>query len=439
MLAICSVFITQAEQYLIESIEVTQHRIIITPHKAFSDTFLKSNRVQFDYEAIDLIDIDASIAAIPFVLCAAPAVWISGRTYKVKSMDKDLFYSLQRIKAVLQLFYPQFGWDGEISADTLINNARLSKDDEIGLLFSGGLDSVSASWAQKTKTQLLITNHGVDIPLNNETMWKNVQQSCKTFAQLYGHSNAFITFDYCALFNYEKLISNYGIVSKWWWLDNVVDALQHAGVTAPLLYKKGCTKLYIASSHTADFPYPYGSHPLIDNNIRFAGITFHHDQDMLTRSEKIELLASIARDTHTPLPRLRVCWSDKEGGNCLQCEKCLRTFNNILSQDLTPQDFGFALSVDEAMQRTKIFFKEGAQPIKDGRIAWEWTNIQKSTQKMNLQSHQLKAYVAWLQSLEIDNFYEKKVTYPESNRAYFTSLWNLGSGMNVSAALDPIG
>ena len=93
-------------------------------------------------------------------------------------MDKDLFYSLKKIQHVFKLFYPQFAWNGQLVAKKLVKNkpkaARSNR--EVGVLFSGGLDSVCTSFAHLDKKQLLLTIRGCDVQMGKVEKWHMVDK-----------------------------------------------------------------------------------------------------------------------------------------------------------------------------------------------------------------------------------------------------------------------
>ncbi len=404
---------TLAHKPLIEEVKVEHNRITIIPAQEFKERFLNNENFEVIYEeAIDTLP--RSVLTIPFIMGAAPLVWISGEQYSVDAMDADTFTALTNIKDVFKLFYPHLSWTGELSSQEFVSNKSDVSSSYIGLLFSNGLDSVSSSFGHYDKEQLLITNHGVDVPLKKETMWESVKKQCKDFGTTYGKKNAFIQCNFCSIIDYAYLTNINASITKWWWLDSVTDALNHTSITAPLLYLKGCKHLYVAASHTETFPYPYGSHPLIDNLIAFAGIQVHHDQKALDRCDKVEHIHSTAKKLNLPLPHLRVCWSDPEGRNCLKCEKCLRTMNNILVKGYKPKAFGF-LSAQETMEQTRKFLAQ--DPVKDPKIFWEWQTIQKHIKKPTTE------YLSWLQSKRLDGQHYAQIHALDDQKEYFAALW----------------
>ena len=76
---------------------------------------------------------------------------------------------------------------------------------------------------------------------------------------------------------------------------------------------------------------PFGSHPLIDNELSSTSLRFMHSGLKMTRSDKTALVA----DWPTGLSSVSVCVGPYEErvakGNCGECQKCLRTALMLLS------------------------------------------------------------------------------------------------------------
>ncbi len=427
-----------AHSPLIDSVKVLKNKITVVPGQEFKASFFKEPTLTFEYERdVDLSSLDPSIITIPFITMAAPAVWISGKTWAVESIDKDLYYSLKRIKEVFKLFYPTISWEGDIIAHRVIENKQQKylKKDEMALMFSGGVDSTSSSLGRFYRKQLLITNHGIDKKFVNEKTWQNVKAQCEEFARTYGHTNAFIKFNFRSAFN-EAAISKYFEDTGWAWFQHIAHGFYLMSPSAPLLFLKGYDKLYVASSATVDWPYPYGSHPLIDNNLKFCGISVCHDQDALNRCEKVNLIEYITQKNALPKPKLRVCWFDEKGTNCLKCEKCLRTIQSMVSQGLQPKDYGLPISFNTLKKRTQECL---ARKYFDHSVLAEWQNA-KIASKKNLQnksfhealSKEFISYLQWFASLNLLEFCDKKRIYleEEQRKPFFIGLWQQGSTLN---------
>ena len=132
------------------------------------------------------------------------------------------------------------------------------------------------------------------------------------------------------LFNRYSLWKDFKI--KDWW-GSVSHGLTLLGLVAPLTALKKIKTVIIAATHTKDFKEPWGSHPLIDNNIRWADVRVIHDGYELSRQKKIRYY--IIRYPHY-LPYLRVCYFSRNNYNCGYCEKCLRTIIALILEGINP-------------------------------------------------------------------------------------------------------
>jgi hypothetical protein len=79
--------------------------------------------------------------------------------------------------------------------------------------------------------------------------------------------------------------------------------------------------LIAASDQYRHLP-PLGSHPVLDHLWSTEQLEFVHDGAEATRTDKVE--RQLVRSP-LALANLGVCWQDRPGRNCGECEKCLRT------------------------------------------------------------------------------------------------------------------
>lgn len=423
-------------QPLIDSVQVNKNKITIIPSASFKNKFLIEDVVTFEYDQnVDLSPLDVSILTIPFIGMAAPAVWISGMMCEVEVIDQDLYNSLKKIKEVIKTFYPTIAWEGDIVPKKIVANKphNYFKKNDMALMFSGGVDSVASSIGRFYRKQLLITNHGTDKKFVDKKTWSQVKTRCEEFAKIYGHTNTYIKFNYRYAFNLPE-VRGYLKGTQCTWFAHVTHGLYLMCPTSPLLYLMGYDTLYIASSSTRDWPYPWGSHPLIDNNMKFCGIQVCHDQDALGRAQKIGLIADIAKKNGIAKPKLRVCWHDDKGDNCLKCEKCLRTIHAILSQGEDPKEYGLFISLSSLKKRTIAFLT-----LKnfDHSALREWKDTQYECRtllnKKSLDKHaNVIAYLEWFSSLDLLKYCDKKKIYleDEKKKFFFQTVWDEGCALN---------
>ncbi len=419
---------------IIESMKVKRNRIEVRVNKSFAQKYLKKPHffAEYNYD-FDLSLLDNSIVSIPFVTSVIPIIWVSNTDYSIDSMDEDLYYALANIKNVFKLFYPSLSWSGNLVPKKLVKNSPVaSSEKKIGIMFSGGLDSVSASFNHLGVKQTLITLHGLDVPLNQPVMWKNVQIKVKEYAKKYGKENAFISTSYPTFINQQYLATLTPEIPRWSAYTSQAMAL--TGLAAPIMVLKGLQHIYMPATYTVNHPYPYGTHPMIESKIKYAGIRATHELP-LNRLEKIQHLSSIAKQRGIYKPYIRVCWkNDITGGNCCNCEKCLRTINGILAVEENPMDFGFFVTLDQIAMRTKTYLAD----CQKGVSAKNPTSFWKVTQnyiKEKLahggykhQSSRARAYLKWfayqdIPALANDQVYANEPRIIADKKEYFASLW----------------
>ena len=433
---ICMVTFLSLSAYpdLIKSFEIiNKNKIVVKADKVFSKQFIKEDFFAEYDESVDLSKLDESIVTIPFILNIIPVVWFSNETYSIDVMDKDLYHSLQKVKEVFQAFYPHHSWSGELVPQKLVTNTFNSSNGQnrprLALLFSGGLDSVNTSINYIDTKQLLITAWGADVKVQEENKWARVLEHCRKFSQIYGHDHTFVKSNFREFVETRYLYAQF---PRWW--VRVSHALSFVGLVAPLLVVYDISTLFISSTYTLKHPYPYGSHPAIDNNISFTGRNVYHTDADKDRIEKIINITNVCKEKNISRPRLQVCWSDPKGGNCLKCDKCLRTIFNIIVAGQLPKEFGFNIEVSAAIQALKRFFlkkKYLKNDLKDDSIMF-WQNnwlylagLPKQAKANSVLSGQdIKILRKFLQSIKLTRYRNPRTHICSSQeRELFETLW----------------
>ena len=335
------------EESLIVDLEVLGNTIRVIPSPVLMREYLRDNFwVRYD-ESVDLRKLDESLLLVPFILNVAPVVWISGRIFHVPSLDAELAQALAEVRELFTRWYPNVGWTGEIVADELVKNHGMRWDDNrVALLYSGGLDSTTASLRRSDHRQLLITIRGSDVSLEDEAAWQRVQDLARAFATRFGHEVRFVESNFFASFlNYERLelqTKSEPAIASWWW--SVQYGLGLIGLTVPLLATSGISQLLIASDSLVAMGWEKGegSHPELESKIRCGNIRVRHVDAELTRQQKVRLIKEKCLELGVSPPILRVCLDyNSRGANCCKCEKCLRTIIGLMVEGERPEAYGF--------------------------------------------------------------------------------------------------
>ncbi|MGN2275050.1 hypothetical protein [Priestia megaterium] len=305
-----------------------------------------------------------SILLIPALANICPIAWITGADIYVEEIDEDFLEALSIIKKSFQKLYPQHYFGGEIRYQEVKKNKGYGKGKSL-LFFSGGVDSVTSYIRKRHEDPYLLTIWGADIPLSEKKEWGEVKNHTQQFAKDRGLTPFFIKSNLRSLLkerNLHNAYAKYGLKS--WW-GGIQHGLGTVGLSAPLSFIKGMNTIYFASSpgivsvdhylrYTSE---PEGSHPSIENNLKWGETQAVLESMDLNRFDKIDVIAEYIRKHDSKL-QLRVCWESKKGKNCGNCEKCARTMAGLLSKGLNPNKHGFSMSGEllQSIQNNKKLF-----------------------------------------------------------------------------------
>jgi hypothetical protein len=377
---------------IIQNIRIDGNTMTALFHQELVDAgYLKMPSMFINYECyIDLSALDFSIYSIPFIMMVAPIAWISKRTWGIDEMDEGFFASLINVKKVLRFFYPKIDWSGNLFPRKLVKrnepSCLPSRKYTHAALFSGGVDSTATVFEYINQKPLLISINTQECDSYRQRNRQNVQ-----FARDYGCNVTFVRSNY-----YETLnIDNLSNIARRLWLEQISFMLYRFGLATPLLGYNRIPTLLVASSQTSKYPYPYGSHPLIDNALHFGGSQVIHHNAHLDRPTKMKRIASFCEERNFRYPTLQVCSVEMNengsGKNCLECENCLYTMNNILLIEREPHLFGFPLEVDEVINRTRQYVSNS-----HNGLCSEWLKICDYFQTQKINSFKYREYFSWL-------------------------------------------
>ena len=371
---------------LIKVLSVNKNILKVEINDKFKSTFLKDDFfVEYD-EDIDLSRFEYEILTMPFIANVISIIWISGKNFYIDSMEKDFFDSLEKVKKVFEVIYPNTSWKGNLIPRKLVSllpdYQRTLDDNKIACLFSGGLDSTSTYFAHLDKQKVLITAWGqYDSPLDEEQIWLERKKQIEKFTQAQNDSNAFIKSNYSEFLNWKVLNRLSPDIHSW--RINAVEGIGWAGLTAPILLTKGCAHLYLPSSSCWYYPYPGCDTPFVDDNIAFAGVRLHHDQFDYARIEKCEFIERICNERNIKKPFIKVCQitKNKDDTNCCNCRKCLITIMSFYTIGAEPADYGFPVTAHTALKRTHLFLKNGVSHFTWWNICYHTEILSKGSTK----------------------------------------------------------
>ncbi len=197
---------------------------------------------------------------------------------------------------------------------------------------------------------------------------------------------------------------------------NLSHGLVLSGHCAPLSVVKNVGTVILASSFTRDFNYPWGSHPLLDNNICWGNTNVLHDGFDTTRQEKIGQIIKEYGKEMGKFPILKVCSKYQLcGRNCGKCEKCSRTIIGLLSEGIDPNKCGFNITSDSLKYIKKIlqtggFFGRRGMAERPAKLInrlypiFEWEDIQKHmSENFDHNLYNSREFFEWFRFIDIRN------------------------------------
>lgn len=382
---------------IVESKEI-QYKISCSP-----DIRKYMNKDSFSVKySQDIDDAPPQILVLPALGGLAPVAWILGADLKVPVIDHVYLDSLTSVAQVQKIFFPKFPFSNIIPE-------KIVKEQYAGtgssLLFSGGLDSTYTYTKYQHEKPTLFHLYGSDIPIYNKKYMKKTWIEYIEFAKNEQVEIVFIESNLRNMYK-ESQISrengeSLGYIPLW---EKFSLSLALSGMIAP--YTPGrINKLHIASSHSPEFSpteIGYGSHPLVDNKIRWGDFTVSHVDEDVDRPSKVKYIKENYIDVYQKTPSIRVCTRAPKYTNqlnCGVCEKCRRTIVNFLLHEIDPKNCGFPLEA-RFLETIKKDFINGSL-IKDAFKINYWKSIQKSIPKNNGNYLNSKEFFDWFKDFQI--------------------------------------
>lgn len=342
-----------------------------------------------EYEQ-DMSNVDKSILYVPIISTIITAAWAIGADIYVEELDKTYLDSLNKIKLVFKKRYPQFSFSTNIYVENIISNQF--NNEGYGLLFSGGVDSLTSFIRHKNKHPDLFTVWGADIPVHENDFWERVRDRISLFSNQEGVNVHFIKTNMQQLLNQRLLARDYKL--EGWW-GPVSHGLMLLGLCAPLTTKEIGTVIIASSGRGVSD----AINLLINNNISWADVKVIVDGYELSRHEKIKYII----EHPDYLSSLRVCYSSYSNYNCGRCEKCLRTITALILEGIDPKNCNF--NVDEKIFRyIKDCLVKGKLMLGKAEITM-WTDIQKHIpEQVNTVMPGSKEFFTWFKEFDLSKY-----------------------------------
>lgn len=345
--------------------------------KAFLD-----DRYTIEYEP-GIEGVEESITAIPGVALVAPVAWLFGADVHVETLDATYRDALTAVKNVIQGFYPWFhGPDSHLLVDQPVTNPRTTDDETVGQLFTGGVDSLTSYIRHRAARPELFSIW--EKPFYQDAERRERRTYLQEFAEREGTTVHFIK-PYLDILNGPFLHMRSKV--RWW--PQVAVSLILTGLCAPVTVRRRLTTLYIASTHTAAFRSAWGSHPSVDNRVRWAATRVVHDGYDLSRMEKIRYLSRYP----SYLPYL----------SCSQglAQKTAITVTMLLLSGVDPHHCRFTGDVERTLRAAQRSILEGKYTIGVTETFW-WQDLQRHIPDVLPASFSagVKEYLTWLRGVD---------------------------------------
>lgn len=300
--------------------------------------YFVADSVNIEY-SIDISDVPAGVAVIPFLANILPIAWISDAKIVLKELDKSFYDSIAEFKKGYIDMYPMLEFKGEIDVENIVDCQR-SGNGAIAF-FSGGVDAFNTLVKHAEEKPTLVTLWGADVKLSDEEGWKKVETHIKSTAEEFGIDYVSVKSEFRTFLKEWPLSMAVEKSGDGWWhgFQHGIGIICHA---APIAYAMGKSVIYFASSFTAKDKgkVTCASDPTIDNFVRFCGAKVVHDGYEYDRQAKIHNIVDYSQKEKVSIP-LRVCWESTGGSNCCKCEKCWRTILGVYAEGVNPKEYGF--------------------------------------------------------------------------------------------------
>lgn len=363
--------------------------------------YFSSRRMFVKYD-VDVTRVPEAILLIPFLATLAPIAWALEARLQAPVVDAVFWDALQRVQRSLRELYPALGWDGELRAAALVDSIATKPGERGALLFSGGVDSLASYVMHRSEEPLLVSIWGADVGLRQHRHWQQAAAHNRAFARDHGLDISVATSNFRTFFNHYQLRARF-LAGYQNWYSGVQQGLALVGLCAPLTYVHGLSRVQIPATHTPDSNQPWGSHPTIENNLRWAHTEVTHDGYHLSRQMKLRLLAEYIRE-QDPSLQLRVCWG--KGSNCSRCAKCCLTMVGLLLEGLDPKERGFRFDAS-TLSLIRRQLQQGRMSMNESTL-WRWMEIQRRIPtRVPVDIEGLDPFFIWFQGVSLRHCMEK--------------------------------
>lgn len=355
--------------------------------------YFQRDSLQIQYEC-PIADLPEGILMIPAVAQVAPLAWITNSNINVTFLEASFFKGLKAIQRNIKSFLPALNSQSKIFVNK-IDHHKIPFT-KTALLYTGGLDSVSALKRHNEKINDLIYLRGADIPLQYHDLLDQVVSNGRLIAVTNKMNYHIAVIDIWNFFNMNALDKDFKeLLNKDWW-EGIQFGISLLGAACPVCVNSCISDILISSSLSTSMPEMHGSHPMIDENFHWGENSHVHHVDYdLTRQEKIHQIIKPLVEDQEEFPLLKVCTHQWESYNCCECEKCCRTICGLLVENIDPNRCGFLCFGENTLHHIKENLVNGYFTSSDIQIHL-WKDIQLHVHKQIIWPDEfIREFIDW--------------------------------------------
>lgn len=367
--------------------------------------------VQYD---TPVADVPEAVLSIPVLAHVCPVAWATGADVRVPVVDERFLEALEAVQSVLCEMYPGFMEGGDIvPADIADASPAYRGASETGMLFTGGVDSLSTYIAHRDEDPTLVNVQGWVVGIEESDRWERVRSRIEEYATQFGVDATYVRSNMLECLDTAMLNATFGPHLDGQWYSAVGGGLGLLGLCAPLAVANDWGRLYVGATFWEDAPapdvvdhwdgraFPWGSHPDIDDEVAWGLTQAAHVGFERNRQERIEVVADYVREKDADLT-IRSCSKSEVGENCNRCEKCIRTGLGLALAGLDPNDHGFDLD-REAFDHAIEQFERGAW-LTTQHAPYYWRYYQRRIDDdQELPVSGSEEFVRWLQDADLQS------------------------------------
>ena len=384
---------------LIERVDIQGSRMRVRASSALRPYLDGDFEVSYS-DDVDLRAVPEQIRLLPFIWNVAAIVWATDMELTVDTLDERVVRSFDEVRDVLRKFYPSLAWRGAIRAETVVRTPDPAPTQFTeAARFSGGVDSTFTALRHSGKHLLLITIWGTNVRLSDKRGWAAFEAANQRSADDYAGGLAVIRSNIRSV-DYLRLRALSPEISSWW--VQVQHGMAYSGVTAPLLYRHGITRLHVASGATEGYTGRQAATPELDDPMSLGTAHVHHDGYEVSRQDKIRSIVNHVREHDVPAPHLRVCTNNlrKGSANCGWCEKCVRTTVAVFVEGGNPVEYGFPQFGPQWQDELKQKLARYRWKFRPYQV-YAWRVVQSNIQPA---SENEPSFLTWLRDFDFEEY-----------------------------------